>query len=53
MNEIVTSTGAPLEKVALEIYQPPAKPSLIGLSREEISEHLGELAVPEKQRKMR
>ncbi|MBN8979985.1 MAG: 23S rRNA (adenine(2503)-C(2))-methyltransferase RlmN [Rhizobiales bacterium] len=49
-----TATGdAPLEKIALETYQPPDKPSLIGLSREEISERLGELGVPDKQRKMR
>ena len=53
MTEIVTHDGAPLEKVALETYQPPAKPSLVGLSREELSERLGELNVPEKQRKMR
>lgn len=53
MTEIVTNADAPLEKVALETYQPPAKPSLVGLSREEISERLGELGVPEKQRKMR
>ena len=53
MTEIVTNSGAPLEKVALETYQPPAKPSLIGLSREEIAERLGELGVAEKQRKMR
>src|SRR5438034_7295360 len=30
----------PLEKVALETYVPPAKPSLIGLSRAEIAERL-------------
>ncbi len=53
MTEIATNSDAPLEKVALETYQPPAKPSLVGLSREEISERLGELDVPEKQRKMR
>ena len=53
MTEIVTNAGAPLEKVALETYQPPAKPSLVGLSREEIAERLGELGVAEKQRKMR
>ena len=53
MTEIVTNSGAPLEKIALETYQPPAKPSLVGLSREDISERLGELGVPEKHRKMR
>jgi 23S rRNA (adenine2503-C2)-methyltransferase len=53
MTDISASTDAPLEKVALETYQPPAKPSLIGLSRDEISERLGELGVAEKQHKMR
>ncbi|EKS34003.1 23S rRNA (adenine(2503)-C(2))-methyltransferase RlmN [Afipia clevelandensis] len=42
-----------LEKTALETYVPPAKPSLVGLSRAELSERLGEVGVPEKQRKMR
>jgi len=42
-----------LEKTALETYVPPAKPSLVGLSRAELSERLGEIGVPEKQRKMR
>ena len=56
MTEIATPlphTEAPLEKVALETYQPPAKPSLVGLSRDEISERLGELGVAPSQRKMR
>ena len=30
-----SAAGAPLEKVPLETYVPPAKPSLIGLSRAE------------------
>src|SRR5258708_29577430 len=45
--------GAPLEKVALETYVPPAKPSLIGLSRAEISDRLGAIGVAPAQRKMR
>ena len=45
--------GAPLEKVPLESYVPPAKPSLIGLSREELAEKLGEIGVAPAQRKMR
>ena len=53
MTDISPHAEAPLEKVALETYQPPDKPSLVGLSREELSERLGELGVPEKQRKMR
>src|ERR1700757_2589143 len=44
---------APLEKVPLESYVPPAKPSLIGLSREELAEKLGEIGVAPVQRKMR
>ncbi len=44
---------APLEKVALETYVPPAKPSLIGLSRTELADRLGEIGVPVAQRKMR
>jgi 23S rRNA (adenine2503-C2)-methyltransferase len=56
----MTMTEAPsildsgvLEKTALETYVPPAKPSLVGLSRAELSDRLGEVGVPEKQRKMR
>jgi 23S rRNA (adenine2503-C2)-methyltransferase len=44
---------APLEKVPLESYVPPAKPSLIGLSREELAARLGEIGVAHAQRKMR
>jgi 23S rRNA (adenine2503-C2)-methyltransferase len=50
---IESSGNAPLEKVALETYVPPAKPSLIGLSRAEIAERLGEIGVAQSQRKMR
>ncbi|MGA9952237.1 MAG: 23S rRNA (adenine(2503)-C(2))-methyltransferase RlmN [Bradyrhizobium sp.] len=46
-------TEAPLEKVALESYVPPAKPSLIGFSREELAARLGEIGVAPAQRKMR
>src|SRR5438552_16101744 len=42
-----------IEKSALERYVPPAKPSLVGLSRGELTDALGEIGVPEKQRKMR
>src|ERR1700726_4019017 len=44
---------APLEKIALETYVPPAKPSLVGLSRAEIAEQLGTIGVAPVQRKMR
>src|SRR5205809_2882889 len=49
------SPGAnvPLEKIPLETYVPPAKPSLIGLSRAEISDRLGEIGIAPAQRKMR
>src|SRR6478609_10103535 len=52
---IDTGSGAtaPLEKVALETYVPPAKPSLVGLSRAELAERLAEIGVPAAQRKMR
>src|ERR1700723_4006560 len=45
--------NAPLEKVALETYVPPANPSLVGLSRAEIAEQLGAIGVTPAQRKMR
>src|ERR1700740_2904727 len=44
---------APLEKIALETYVPPARPSLVGLSRAEIAERLGAIGVAPAQRKMR
>src|SRR3954454_458147 len=42
-----------IEKTALERYVPPAKPSLVGMSRAQLADALGEIGVPEKQRKMR
>ena len=45
--------AAPLEKTPLETYVPPAKPSLIGLSRAELAARLGDVGVPERQQKMR
>jgi len=44
---------APLEKTPLETYVPPARPSLIGLSRAELADRLGEIGVAPAQRKMR
>jgi 23S rRNA (adenine2503-C2)-methyltransferase len=44
---------AVLEKVPLEQYIPPAKPSLVGLSRAQLGEALGGCEVPPSQRKMR
>ena len=48
-----TVTNAPLEKTPLETYVPPAKPSLIGLSRAELADRLGEIGIAPAQRKMR
>lgn len=42
-----------VEKTPLETYVPPAKPSLIGLSRNELADRLGEIGVAPAQRKMR
>ena len=42
-----------VEKTALERYVPPAKPSLVGLSRAQLADALGTIGVAEKQRKMR
>src|SRR3979411_3329174 len=61
MNETITGTPteaasgatAPLEKTALETYVPPAKPSLVGLSRAELADRLAAIGVATAQRKMR
>ncbi len=45
--------NAPLEKTPLETYVPPARPSLIGLSRAELTDRLGDIGVAPAQRKMR
>jgi 23S rRNA (adenine2503-C2)-methyltransferase len=45
--------GVLVEKTPIESYVPPAKPSLVGLSRAELAERLGAAGVPEGQRKMR
>jgi 23S rRNA (adenine2503-C2)-methyltransferase len=48
-----TPENSVLEKMPLERYVPPAKPSLVGLARTELAAALGEIGVPERQRKMR
>ncbi|MCC8942612.1 23S rRNA (adenine(2503)-C(2))-methyltransferase RlmN [Bradyrhizobium sp. Arg68] len=58
MTDTQTTTAVPgpntlVEKVPLETYVPPARPSLIGLSRAEIADRLGEIGVAPSQRKMR
>ena len=45
--------GAFVEKVPLEQYVPPSRPSLVGLTRAELAEALAEAGVPERQRRMR
>ncbi|MPZ36407.1 MAG: 23S rRNA (adenine(2503)-C(2))-methyltransferase RlmN, partial [Rhodospirillales bacterium] len=53
------ATAAPLEssafveKAPLELYVPPAMPSLVGLTRAELADAIGQVGVPEKQRNMR
>jgi 23S rRNA (adenine2503-C2)-methyltransferase len=42
-----------VEKTPLERYLPPAKPSLVGLSRAQLSEAVAVVGVPAAQRKMR
>jgi 23S rRNA (adenine2503-C2)-methyltransferase len=42
-----------VEKSPLECYIPPAKPSLVGLSRAALADALGAVGVPPAQRKMR
>lgn len=51
----VTSAPIPglVEKTPLEKYVPPAKPSLIGLSRAELAAQLAAIGVPASQHKMR
>src|SRR5258708_39506692 len=46
----IEASSAPLEKIALETYVPPAKPSLVGLSRAEIAEQLAAIGVTPAQR---
>src|SRR5215813_14127914 len=48
-----SSTAVSIEKVPLEAYVAPSKPSLVGLSRPELAAALAEVDVPAGQRKMR
>jgi 23S rRNA (adenine2503-C2)-methyltransferase len=52
-SENLARANAPLEKVALESYVALAQPSLIGLSRAELTDKLAGIGVPPAQRKMR
>ncbi len=49
----IAAPAVPLEKTPLERYVAPDKPSLVGLSRAELSEKLAQVGVPERARKMR
>src|SRR5262245_33145187 len=49
----MTATDIAIEKAPLERYVPPAKPSLVGLSRAELMAALAGIGVPEKHGKMR
>ena len=45
--------AAPIEKTPLERYVAPKKPSFVGMSRAALADALGEVGVPERERKMR
>src|ERR1700742_1657957 len=49
----ILETDIPLEKTPLERYVPPAKPSLVGMSRAALAEALGAVGVAPAQQKMR
>src|SRR3954471_16792240 len=49
----VLEIDIPLEKTPLERYVPPAKPSLVGMSRTALAEALGAIGVAPSQQKMR
>src|SRR5881394_2710028 len=49
----VLETNIALEKTALERYVPPAKPSLVGLTRAALADALGAVGVAPSQQKMR
>ncbi|OYX76054.1 MAG: 23S rRNA (adenine(2503)-C(2))-methyltransferase RlmN, partial [Bradyrhizobium sp. 35-63-5] len=51
--DTVSAPALFVEKAPLEHYVAPEKPSLLGLSRLELAEVLGECGVPPGQRKMR
>ena len=50
---VMLNTEAALEKTPLERYVPPAKPSLVGLTRAALAEALGAIDVKPAQQKMR
>jgi len=50
---IAVQTAGLIEKTPLERYVAPKKPSLVGMSREQLADALASVGVPERQRKMR
>src|SRR5438093_7331725 len=50
---VMLEANIPLEKTPLERYVPPAKPSLVGLSRAALADALGAVGVKPAQQKMR
>jgi len=50
---VIAVETAPVEKAPLERYVAPEKPSLVGLTRVQLTAVLGAVGVPESQRKMR
>ena len=49
----MTTLQLDIEKTPLERYVPPAKPSLVGLTRDQLAEALGAVGVAPAQQKMR
>src|SRR6185503_11905114 len=49
----ILETDIALEKTPLERYVPPAKPSLVGLTRAALAEALGAIGIAPAQQKMR
>jgi 23S rRNA (adenine2503-C2)-methyltransferase len=49
----VLETSTAIEKTPLERYVPPAKPSLVGLTRAALAEALGAIGIPPAQQNMR
>jgi len=53
MTAVLDNQSHAIEKLPLERYVAPAKPSLVGLTRAQLADALGVVSVPEGQRKMR
>ncbi len=53
IENVPVSAASFLEKMPLERYVPPDKPSLVGLTRAQLAALLGAVGVPEARRKMR